>query len=150
MTGVPLVRFFTFFQKWAVSAWQALLYLVPCTVIPFLLLAWRRGEVGVVWKGSDESTAEGSSYHEPGVRIVGAPRTMRGGQIELPVALAPLQFASTVRLEEVNTGHEHTGNSDAPYNLKVSVAVTRAKIMTGSSPLHFSRCNRQRIRKCKT
>ena len=36
---------------WFEAAQPALLYLVPCTLLPFLLLAWRRGELGVLWVG---------------------------------------------------------------------------------------------------
>ena len=33
------------------AAQPALLYLVPCTLLPFLLLAWRREELGTLWGG---------------------------------------------------------------------------------------------------
>ena len=35
----------------------ALLYLVPCTLMPFALLAWRRGELAEMWEGPGWSAA---------------------------------------------------------------------------------------------
>lgn len=36
---------------WSEAAQPTLLYLVPCTLLPFLLLAWCKGEGGMLWLG---------------------------------------------------------------------------------------------------
>lgn len=35
------------------AAQPALLYLVPCTLLPFLFMAWQRGELRPLWFGHD-------------------------------------------------------------------------------------------------
>ena len=48
---------------------QALLYLVPCTLIPFIVLAWKRGDLDVIWNGYPEPIAHspepGDDVEEP-------------------------------------------------------------------------------------
>ena len=36
----------------------ALLYLVPCTLVPTYVMGWLRGETGLLWRGVDSSAGK--------------------------------------------------------------------------------------------